>query len=110
MSKLGDLVSTREFPGDLAALLVVLVEHGVPLVVAAREQEHAAGLRRAFTSEVLAEQPARDAVAGGVVIGQSLEDVLRVLGAARRPRAGRRVGAPDVNLRIDDVHPVAPSG
>jgi hypothetical protein len=81
VSKLADLVSTGGLPGDLAALVVVLVEHGLPLVVAARNRDHAAGIRQAFTSEVLADQPTRDAVAGGVVIGQSLEDVLRVLGA-----------------------------
>ena len=60
--------------------MLVLAEHGVPLVVASRERGPADELRRAFFEQVRASQPARDAIAGGVVVGGSLEDVLRVLG------------------------------
>ena len=59
--------------------MLVLAEHGVPLVVASREREPAEALRGAFAQQVRA-RPARDAIAGGVVVGDSLEDVLRVLG------------------------------
>jgi hypothetical protein len=60
----------------------VLSERGVPLVVASPSPGHAATLRQAFTATILADHPTRDAVAGGAVVGSSLEDVLRILGAA----------------------------
>ena len=66
---------------DLAALVVVLAEHGVPLVVASLDRDVAEKMRRAFTEQVRAAQPSRDSVGGGVVLGGSLEEVLRVLGA-----------------------------
>lgn len=56
---------------DLAALLSVLVEHGVPLVVASRGPEAASALRAALTRS-----------AGGVLLADSLEEVLRLSGAA----------------------------
>ena len=73
-------VTTDALDVELAALVLVLAEHGVPLVVASREREPAEALRGAFAQQVRARQPARDAIAGGVVVGGSLEDVLRVLG------------------------------
>jgi hypothetical protein len=65
---------------DLAALVVVLAEHGVPLVVASLDRDVAEKVRRAFAEQVRAAQPSRDSVGGGVVLGGSLEEVLRVLG------------------------------
>jgi hypothetical protein len=50
------------------------------LVVVGSDRESAEQVRRAFVEQVRMEQPARDAVAGGLVIGRSLEDVLRVMG------------------------------
>lgn len=58
----------------------MLAERGVPLVVVAPSAESAEGVRRAFVEQVRLDQPARDAVTGGVIIGRSLEDVLRVMG------------------------------
>lgn len=55
---------------ELAALLWVLTDSGVPLVVASRLSESATELRAAFTSE-----------AGGVLLADSLEEVLRLSGA-----------------------------
>jgi hypothetical protein len=79
---LRELVATEFIDIDLAALVLVLVERGVPLIVAGVEQDVAEKLRRAFAARVFAEQPTRDALAGGVVIGASLEDVLHRLGAS----------------------------
>lgn len=55
---------------ELAALLWVLTDAGVPLVVASRLPEAATQLRAAFTSS-----------AGGVLVADSLEEVLRLSGA-----------------------------
>lgn len=74
------LVATDVLDAELASLVWVLAERGVPLVVAGTERVAAETLRRAFVDQVRATQPARDAVAGGVVVGGSLLDVLRVLG------------------------------
>jgi hypothetical protein len=54
----------------------------VPLVVVARDRAAAEELRRAVFAEVRVAQPARDALAGGVVLGGSLADALRVLGGS----------------------------
>lgn len=62
--------------------MLLLVEHGVPLVVASTDPAAAEDVRRAFADQVRAGQPARDTIAGGVVIGASLQDVLRVLGGS----------------------------
>jgi len=64
----------------VAALVLVLAEHGVPLVIASTDRAAAEDLRRAFIDQVRVAQPARDSVSGGVVLAGSLEDVLRVLG------------------------------
>jgi hypothetical protein len=55
---------------ELAALLWVLADNGVPLVGASRSPEAAARLRSAFTD-----------AAGGVLVADSFEDVLRLAGA-----------------------------
>lgn len=55
---------------ELAALLWVLTDSGVPLVVASRLSEAATQLRAAFTNN-----------AGGVLVADSLEEVLRLSGA-----------------------------
>jgi hypothetical protein len=59
-----------------------MAEHGVPLTIASLDRPVAAAVRRAFADQVRAVQPARDAIAGGVVLAGSLEDVLRVLGGS----------------------------
>ena len=58
----------------------LLAERGIPLVVASIDGAAAEDFRRAFVEQIRAAQPARDSVAGGVVLGGSLQDVLRVLG------------------------------
>lgn len=55
---------------ELAGLLWVLTDAGVPLVVASRLPEAATELRSAFTG-----------LSGGVLIADSLEEVLRLSGA-----------------------------
>jgi hypothetical protein len=80
VSGLRALVANGQLDAELAALVWLLAERGVPLVVASADQEVAGAVRRAFSAQVLGAQPGRDAVAGGVVIGRSLEDVLRRLG------------------------------
>ena len=79
---LAQLVAREALDPELAALIVVLAEHGLPLTVASPELAGARQLRAAVTSHVLASNPSRDSIAGGVVIGTSLEDVLRILGGA----------------------------
>ena len=70
---------------ELAALVWLLAERGIPLVVASTDRDAAQEVRGAFAGQVLAEHRSRDAIAGGVVIGSSLEDVLRLLGGAAGP-------------------------
>lgn len=82
MTDLRTLIGTRVLDAELAALAWLLAERGVPIVIAARERAGALELRAALSSLVLSGRgEARDALAGGVVIGGSLEDVLRHLGA-----------------------------
>jgi hypothetical protein len=91
-STLDRFVAERTLPAELTALVLTLAEQGVPLVVASTNATRAAALRRAFTIEVLAIQPTRDAVAGGVILGRSLEEVLRLLGAGASSGTGTRDG------------------
>jgi hypothetical protein len=81
-----ELVAAAELPAELAALVLVLAERGVPVVVAARDPERAATFRRALVRGVIAAQPTRDAVAGGVIVAAGLEEVLRVLGVGAIPQ------------------------
>ena len=101
---LAELVGAGVIDSDLAALIGLLAERGVPLVVAARDQDAAARLRGAFTAAVLAGQPARNALAGGVVIADSFEEVLRRLGGA--PTAELTDAARDLGivLVVKDSH------
>jgi hypothetical protein len=62
---------------ELAGLLWLLAERGVPLVVASRSTAPAADLRAALTTQ-----------SGGVLLADSLEEVLRLSGAPA-------VGVPD---------------
>lgn len=63
-------VSHGVLDDELAALLWVLSDSGVPLVAAARPSAEAARLRSAFTES-----------AGGVLVADSFEEVLRLAGA-----------------------------
>ena len=75
-----DLVADGELDADLGALLWLLAEHHVPLVVASRDAIAAKRTRVVMAHAALAGQPAIDALAGGVVAADSLEDVLRLSG------------------------------
>ena len=74
------LVATEALDAELAALVWLLAQRGVPLTVVSPDRAAADRLRRAFVDQVRAAQPARDAVAGGVVVAASLADALRILG------------------------------
>jgi hypothetical protein len=79
---LSDLIARGTLDLELASLIAVLAEHGLPVTVAAPNAGAARELRSAVAAHVLERNPARDALAGGVVLGSSLEDVLRILGGA----------------------------
>ena len=65
------LVADGELDAELAALLAVLAEHGVPLVFAASRPDAARRLSQALAAS-----------AGGIVIADSLDEVLRLTGAS----------------------------
>lgn len=75
-----ELVGAAELDAELAALLWLLAEHGVPIVSASPDRGAAERTRAAFARAVRATQPGLDALAGGTVIAASLEDVLRLSG------------------------------
>lgn len=77
-----DLVGTGELDADLGALLWLLAEHGLPLVLGSADRAAAERTRAAVARAVYAGHPTRDALAGGVVLAESLEDVLRLAGGA----------------------------
>ncbi|MDP8905082.1 MAG: hypothetical protein M3N29_07180, partial [Chloroflexota bacterium] len=87
---------------ELAALLWLLADRGVPLVVASRSRAAGAELRSALTGSE-----------GGLLIADSLEEVLRLSGAASGtvPDELREMGVvvvlrelPDAGLRVAAAH------
>jgi hypothetical protein len=90
------LILSGVVDAEIAAVLWVLVERGVPLVAAARESIHGESLRSAI-GLLAAERGAVDdgALAGGTVRAASLEDVLRLTGGAGT--------APDVGDEARDL-------
>jgi hypothetical protein len=97
---LTELVAAEELDADLAGLLWLLADHGVPLVVAATDRHAAERLRGAVARAVRASQPALDALPGGVVIGDSLEDVLRRMGDAGSAQSGPSDDARDLGVVV----------
>lgn len=81
------LIHAGTLDPELAALVWLLAEKGVPLVVAASAAGPAEQIRAAYVAQLRADQPARDTLAGGVVVARSLEEVLRVLGGSALPGA-----------------------
>lgn len=81
-------LASAELDAELAALLLLLTEHGVPLVVASLDRAAAQRIRAAYAHAVRGQQPALDALPGGVVMGESLEDVLRLSGAGLDGQSG----------------------
>ena len=75
------LIADGVLDADLAALLWILSERGVPLVAAADDLVAARALRNSLADLLPADRRSTDVrLAGGVVAGSSLEDVLRLLG------------------------------
>ena len=96
------LVVGGEIDAELAALVWLLTEHGVPLVSASPDRGAAERTRAAFARAARATQPGLDALPGGTVIAGSLEDVLRVSGGASASVGGGEVSdaARDLGLVI----------
>lgn len=76
---LRELVALGELDADLAALLWLLAEHGLPLTVASPDRAAAQRTRGAIVAAAGTGRTARLAPAGGVVLADSLEGVLRLL-------------------------------
>lgn len=92
-----ELIAEGVIDADLCALLWLLIEAGVPLVVATNSAPKAAEEVRGALSGLVSRQAvtADGALAGGVLRGGSLEDVLRLNGANpgdEVPDAARELG------------------
>jgi len=77
---LREVVALGELDAGLAALLWLLAEHGLPLTVASPDRGAADRTRGAIVDAAGTGRAARLAPAGGVVLADSLEGVLRLLG------------------------------
>ncbi|CAN5751251.1 hypothetical protein BH24CHL5_BH24CHL5_05400 [soil metagenome] len=78
---LSGLIAHGALDAELGALLWLLAEHGLPLVVASTAPRAAEGLRGAVAVMLPAERRSSDGpLAGGALVGRSLEDVLRLTG------------------------------
>jgi hypothetical protein len=105
------LVAEDTVDADLAAMVWLLATHGLPVVVVGRDRALGEELRAALAATVRSEQPARDAIPGGVFLGRSLEDIVRVTGGAGS--AAGHGAVPDevrdlgVVLVLDDAGAVA---
>ena len=75
------LIAAEVIEADLAALVWLLTEHGVPLVVASRDVEAARRLRSSIGALLPADRGAADlAMSGGTFVADSFEEVLRLSG------------------------------
>lgn len=115
------LIADGVLDADLCALLWMLIEASVPLVVASNNTPKAAEEVRGALSSLVARQvvTADGALAGGVLRGDSLEDVLRLNGATlddEVPDAARELGvvlilgqpAPTDQARVVRAHYLRP--
>lgn len=83
-STITELLGAGVLDADLAALLWLLAEHGVPIVLAAPDMGQASRLRRAVAGMLSAERRSAEVVLpGGVVSGASFEEVVRLAGGQR---------------------------
>ena len=108
---LRELVALGELNADLAALLWLLAEHGLPLTVASPDRGAAERTRGAIVAAAGTGRAARLAPAGGVVLADSLEGVLRALGGdAALNDATRELGLVVVHdgRRVRSAHYVRP--
>ena len=77
---LRQITALGELDPGLAALLWLLAEHGLPLTVASPDRAAAERMRGAIVAAAGTGRSARLAPAGGVMLADSLEGVLRLLG------------------------------
>ena len=78
---LAGLIAAEVIDADLAALVWLLTEHGVPLVVASRDAEAARRLRSSIGALMPEDRRAADlAMSGGTFVADSFEEVLRLSG------------------------------
>jgi hypothetical protein len=77
---LRELAALGELDPGVAALLWLLAEHGLPLTVASPDRVAAERMRAAIVAAAGTGRAARLAPAGGVILADTLEGVLRLLG------------------------------
>jgi len=108
---LRELVALGELDPNLAALVWLLAEHGLPLTVASSDRGAAERMRGAIVAAAGTGRAARLAPAGGVVLADSLEGVLRALGGdAALNDATRELGLVVIHdgRRVRSAHYVRP--
>ncbi len=108
---LRELTILGELDAELAALLWLLAEHGLPLTVAALDRAAAERTRGAIVAAAGTGRAARLAPAGGVMLADSLEGVLRLLGGdAALNDATRDLGLVVIHdgRRVRSAHYVRP--
>jgi len=106
-----ELISEGFLDAELAALLWLLVDGGVPLVVTTNGEVPLAEELRGATAALVGSgrKTADGAIPGGVVRGSSLEDLLRLSGAAESnevPDDARELGIVAVLGQPDDGGPI----
>ncbi len=108
---LRELTALGDLDAGLAALLWLLAEHGLPLTVASLDRPAAERTRAAIVNAAGTGRAARLAPAGGVVLADSLEGVLRLFGGdAELNDATRDLGLVLVHdgRRVTSAHYVRP--
>jgi len=108
---LRELAALGELDPSIAALLWVLAEHGLPLTVASPDRAAAERTRAAIVAAAGTGRAARLAPAGGVMVADSLEGVLRLLGGdAALNDATRDLGLVVIHdgRRVRSAHYVRP--
>jgi hypothetical protein len=108
---LRELTALGELEAGITALLWLLAEHGLPLTVASVDRAAAERTRAAIVAAAGTGRAARLAPAGGVILADSLEEVLRLLGGdAALNDATRDLGLVVIHdgRRVTSVHYVRP--
>ena len=108
---LRELTALGELDPGVAALLWLLAEHGLPLTVASPARAAAERTRAAIVDAAGTGRAARLAPAGGVMLADSLEAVLRLLGGdAALNDATRDLGLVVIHdgRRVTSAHYVRP--
>jgi hypothetical protein len=108
---LRELTALGELDAGVAALLWLLAEHGLPLTVASLDRGAAERTRAAIVAAAGTGRAARLAPAGGVMLADSLEGVLRLLGGdAALNDATRDLGLVVIHdgRRVTSAHYVRP--